>query len=96
MNGFTEVLVYAGWATSPMIAYQGLMHGLRRAVGGFLVIFGLYAGGVAITLLALRAEVARDGLGAISPVAVLVALIGTAILSMALFWLGWTTDRDRD
>lgn len=79
-----------------MIAYQGLMHGLRRAFGDFLLIFILYAGGVAVTFLALRAEVARDGSGGISPVAVLIALVGTTILSLGLFWLGWTTDKEAD
>ncbi len=79
-----------------MIAYQGLMHGLRRALGDFLLIFALYAGGVTITILALRAELARGGLSAISPAAVLIALVGTTILSLGLFWLGWTTDKEQD
>lgn len=96
MGGFTEVLVYAGWVVSPMIAYQGLMHGLRRAVGDFLLIFTLYAGAVAITFLTLRSEAADQGFGAISPAVVLFALLGTALMSAGLFWLGWTTDKEHD
>ena len=96
MGSFTEVLVYIGWAAAPLVAYQGLMHGLRRDGPGFAVILCLYAGAVAITSMTLRAEHARDGFGAISPQAILIPLIGTALLSGALFWLGWTTDKGHD
>lgn len=88
MQSFTEVLVYATWATSPVVAYQALMHGLRRAPGPFVVIFAMYSAAVALTFLSVRAELARNGFGAVSPVAVALPWGATAILSALFYGLG--------
>ncbi|MHC0054100.1 hypothetical protein [Actibacterium sp. D379-3] len=88
MASFTEVLVYAGWGAAPVVAYQALMHGLNRAGRGFLAIFAVYSAAVIVTALAVRADLARAGFGAVSPVGVLLPWLGTGVLSAALFALG--------
>lgn len=88
MGGFTEVLVYATWAAAPLVAYQALMHGLHRALPPFLTIFALYSAAVLVTCFGVRADVARAGFGAVSPVGVLLPWGGAAVLSAGLYLLG--------
>lgn len=96
MSDFTTVLAYAGWVAAPMIAYQALMHGLRRAFTDFLLIYALYAGAVSMTFLALRTKSSWETFGVVSPLSVMIVLGGTTMLSGLLFWLGWTTDKEHD
>lgn len=88
MGSFTEVLVYATWAAAPLVAYQALMHGLNRALSGFVTIFVLYTIAVGVTFFTVQSEVARAGFGAVSPMAVVIPWFGATILSGALYLLG--------
>lgn len=95
MGGFTEILVYATWGAAPILAYQALMMGMRRQVGSLAVIGGLYSVAVIITYLTVRTEVAANGFGATSPMAVLIPWVGAMILSGGLYLLG-TKAAERD
>ncbi|MEX5727039.1 hypothetical protein Ga0609869_000392 [Rhodovulum iodosum] len=88
MSGLTIVLVYAGWALAPVVAYAALSHGLRRGLRGFLALFGAYGTAVLLSYAALRAEVAGQGHATVRPLAVLVPFIGAAVLSGLLYALG--------
>lgn len=88
MSGLTLLLVYAGWALAPVVAYAALSHGLRRGLRGFLVLFGLYGAAVLVSYAALRAGGTGQGHATVRPLAVLVPFLGTAVLSAALFLLG--------
>lgn len=88
MSGLTILLVYAGWALAPVVAYAALTHGLRRGLRGFLMLFGLYASAVLVSYATLRAEVAGQGHATVRPLAVLLPFFGTAVLSAGLYLLG--------
>jgi len=88
MGSFTEVLVYATWAAAPLVAYQALMHGLNRALGGFVTIFVLYTVAVAVTFFTVQSEVAKVGFGPVTPMAVVIPWFGATVLSGVLFLLG--------
>ncbi|GAA0294711.1 hypothetical protein [Rhodovulum strictum] len=87
----TVLLVYAGWAAAPIMAYAALSHGLRRALTGFLALIGGYSVLVWLTWAAL----VRGAGGPVAPLAVIGPWAGVALLSVLLYALGAWIGRDR-
>lgn len=86
-------LAYLVWALSPLLAYQGLMMGLQHEARRFALLAGLYVVVAGVLWLGGRAEIAAAPGHPLSLIGLIVPVVGTLIVSLALFALGWRGGR---